>query len=99
MVDSKQMLINSSKTKAMLVTGKRIPLKLDADVNQSLRLQIENTHINYVTSHKLLGVILDTNMSYEQHVAELLKKLSKLLGLFKHISLLNHSSVKPITKW
>ena len=78
-----KMFINTTKTKAMLVTGKRIPAKLDPEANQSLRLQIANTHINCVTSQKLLGVILDTNMSYNQHVDELLKKSSKRLGLFK----------------
>ena len=38
------------------------------------------------TSQKLLGITLDTNMSYELHVEELAKKVSKRLGLLKHIS-------------
>ena len=47
---------------------------------------IDNTDITEVTSHKLLGVTIDSNMSFEQHIDQLSKILSKRLGLLKHIS-------------
>ena len=36
--------------------------------------------------HKLLGLIIDKDLSFEAHTDELCKKLSKRLGLLRHIS-------------
>ena len=80
------MFINTRKTKTMLVTGKRIAGKLGKSVSLDLELKIDGVAINSVTSQKLLGVTLDSDMSYEPHVDELSKKVSKRLGLLKHIS-------------
>ena len=76
------------KTKSMLVTGRRIPSKVnDSGEDLSFQLKIGGVDINSVKSHKLSpGVTLDSEMSYECHVEELSKKLSKHLGLLKHIS-------------
>ena len=82
-----KMFINVKKTKSMLVTGRRIPSKVnDSGEDLSLQLKIGGGDINSVKFHKLLGVTLDSEMSYECHVEELSKKLSKRLGLLKHIS-------------
>ena len=77
-----RMFINVEKTKPMLVTGKRIA----NIVNQELELKIDEKPITNVTAQKLVGVTLDSLMSYEPHIDELLKKLSKRLGLLRHIS-------------
>ena len=63
----------------MLVTG-------DSLSDQRLQLRIGGIDISGVTSQKRLGITLDINMSYELHVQELAKKVSKRLGLLKHIS-------------
>ena len=81
-----KMVINTRKTKSMLVTSKRIPKKWDSLADQRLQLRIGGIDISGVTSQKLLGITLDTNMSYEVHVEELAKNVSKRLGLLKHIS-------------
>lgn len=81
-----KMFINTKKTKTMLVTGKRIVDKLENNASQGLELKINGVAINSVTSQKLIGVTLDSFMSYEPHVDELVKKISKRLGLLKHIS-------------
>ena len=47
---------------------------------------LDKAEISEVTSQKLLDVYLDRNMAYDSHVDDLCKKLSKRLGLFKHIS-------------
>ena len=81
-----KMFINTKKTKSMLVTGKRIPNKVESGVDLSLQFSIGGVLINSVNSQKLLGVFLDTDMSHENHIDELSKKISKRLGLLKHIS-------------
>jgi hypothetical protein len=81
-----KMLINTKTAKSMVVVGKHIPAKLGSDASQCLNLKIDSAKISIVTSHKLLGVTLDSEMSYESYVEELSKKIAKCLGLLKHIS-------------
>ena len=81
------MFIHKIKTKSLLVHGKRIPAKMD-DVTplRQLDVKIDDSVIEQVSSHKILGVVIDSQMNYESHINELCKKLSKLIGLLKHIS-------------
>ena len=78
------MFIN--KKKSLLVHGKRIPAKLDEDTPLLLDVKIDDSVIEQVSSHKILGVVIDSQMNYESHIDELCKKLSKRIGLLKHIS-------------
>ena len=80
-----KMFINIEKTKSMLITGKRLRHKLPPD-STDLQIQLHNTDIEQVTNHKLLGVYIDQDLTYEIHIDELCKKLSKRLGLLRHIS-------------
>ena len=52
----------------------------------NINKRILDTQIDQVSCQKLLGVILDENLNYETHIDHLCKKLSKQLGLLKHIS-------------
>ena len=51
-----------------------------------LDVKIDDSVIEQVSSHKILGVVIDSQMNYESHIDELCKKLSKRIGLLKHIS-------------
>ena len=55
-----KMVTNAAKTKCLLVTGKRIPCKLD---NCSLELKLVNSDIEQVDSQKLLGVTIDKHLA------------------------------------
>ena len=81
-----RMFINTKKTKSLLVTGKHIRKRLVDDDPPCLNVTIDNSGIAEVPSHKLLGVTLDRNLTFEPHIDELCKKLSKRLGLLKQIS-------------
>ena len=81
-----KMFINKKKTKSLLVHGKRIPAKLEEDTPLRLDVKIDDFVIEQVSSHKILGVIIDSEMNYESHIDELCKKRSKRIGLLKHIS-------------
>ena len=52
---AKKRVTNASKTKCFLVTGKRIPCKLD---DCSLELKLDNSDIEQVDGQKLLGLLL-----------------------------------------
>ncbi|CAB3996887.1 Hypothetical predicted protein [Paramuricea clavata] len=89
-----KMFINARKTNSMLVTGKRIPKKLDSQNHSCLQLKIDGVDVSDVASKKLLGITFDSKMSYETHVEELAKKISKRLGLLTvNISVLISSNI------
>ena len=52
------MFINKKKTKSLLVHGKRIPAKLDEDTPRRLDVKIDDSVIEQVSSHKILGVVI-----------------------------------------
>jgi len=73
------------KTKALLVMGKRLRKRTVQDSGK-LVVQGDNTEIENVVNHKLLGMIIDEDLTYEVHVYELCNKLSMRLGLLRHVS-------------
>ena len=52
-----KMGLNESKTKTMLVAGKRLHKKTNST---SLTVHVNSVELEYVQSQKLLGVIIDT---------------------------------------
>ena len=79
--DSK-MVINASKTKSLLVTGKRLEKKAP-DTN--LKLSCNGSEIEQVTSQKLLGVKLDNHLSFTEHIDDVCKKVSQRIAVLKKI--------------
>ena len=68
----------------MVVTGKRLQHKLSEET-ASLQLRLDATNIDQLSHHKLLGLIIDKDLSFEAHIAELCTKLSKRPGRLRHI--------------
>ena len=83
MVNWKQNVINTEKTKASLVARKRLQHKFSEET-ATLKLRLDATSIDQLSYHKLLGLIVDKDLSFEAHIDELPKKLSKRLGLLRH---------------
>ena len=69
---SNKLPINEGKTKAMLITGRRLPSKINAE-------------LELVPSAKLLGLEIDSELSFTSHVEKLCKKLSQRIGVLKKI--------------
>ena len=78
------MVINTSKTKSMLITGKRIRNNAST-ISTSIDAKLNDAEIEQVLSFKLLGVSLDQDLSFTTQIDELCKKLSKRIGLLRHI--------------
>ena len=64
------MCINTQKPKALLVTGKRLRRRVDQDTGM-LEVVTDTAKIEQVASHKILGSIIDEDLTYEVHVDEL----------------------------
>ena len=69
----------------MLAVAKRLRKRFDGETS-SLQLSLNDKEIEIVRSHKLLGLKIDQDLTYDEHIDELCKKLSKKIGLSRHIS-------------
>ena len=79
------MYMNMQKTKPLLVTRKRLQKRL-VQCSGKVKVKTHNAEIENVINHKLLGMIIDEDLTYEVHVDKLCNKLAKRLGLLRHIS-------------
>ena len=61
-----KLYINSKKTKVLLVTGKRLQHELRVETASS-QLHLNATNINQILHHKLLGLVIDKELSFEAH--------------------------------
>jgi hypothetical protein len=72
-----KMTLNQKKTKAMLITGKCPSAKMET---KELDLQYEQ-----VSSAKLLGLHMDKELTFNEHVHAICKKIAKRIGTLKLI--------------
>ena len=77
-----KMVLNESKTKTMLVAGKRLHKKMSST---SLTVHVNSVEIEQVQSHKLLGVIIDTQLNFNEHIDNLCNKLTQRIAVSKKI--------------
>lgn len=83
------MLINTDKTKAMLITTPQRRSKID----DNLQISLNDVHLSKVSSDKVLGVQIDNNLSWGEHVSKVVRKMSTniwLLSKIKNYLSLNH---------
>ena len=76
------MVINTAKTKLMLITTHQRRTILNTN---DLILSFNNENLNTVDKDKILGVIFDNNLSWTSHVDLLCKKISSNLWLLSRI--------------
>ena len=76
------MVLNSSKTKVMLVTTSQKRSKLNDD---TLSLLYKDATLQMISFDKVLGVYVDNNLSWSFHVNFLMKKISSYLWLLSKI--------------
>ena len=67
------MLINTAKTKDMLITTHQ---KRTSLINGQLSLHLNNDELNMITNDKVLGIIIDNNLTWSQHVDKVCKKIT-----------------------
>ena len=79
-LNNNRLLVNSSKSKCMLI-GTRQRL-----ANSSLLIHINGTFLENCEYTKLLGLYIDSNLTWNKHVDFLCKKLSKKLGILYRYS-------------
>ena len=66
----------------MLVAGKHLHKKMSST---SLTVRVNSVELEQVQSHKLLGVIIDTQLNFNEHIDNLCKKLTQRVTVLKKI--------------
>ena len=76
------MLINTTKTKFMLITTHQ---KRTSLINGQLSLHLNDDELNMITNDKVLGIIIDNNLTWSQHVDKVCKKITSHVWLLARI--------------
>ena len=76
-----KLMINPSKSSSMLIGTKQ---KIE---NLTLNIQINNCTIDYVNHFKLLGVTIDSNLTWNIQTTNVCKKISSRIGLIRRLKM------------
>ena len=79
---SNGMVLNSSKTKVMLVTTNQKRQRLN---KENLDLNFQNEPLNTISNDKILGVFVDNNLTWTDHIKHLTKKIASSIWLLSKI--------------
>lgn len=71
--------LNTSKTKAMLISNKPV-------VEVVPSVMIDGIHLDYVAEIKYLGIIIDNKLHFKKHIDFVVRKTAKKIGFFGRIS-------------
>ena len=77
--------LNFLKTKTILVTGKHLTSKLST-VGLDVHIELNRTWLKQVDHIKLLGLELDKDLCFDNHVESLSKRQSKHIGVLNRIN-------------
>ncbi|MCG7869794.1 MAG: hypothetical protein JAY74_25915 [Candidatus Thiodiazotropha taylori] len=77
------MLLNTNKTKVMLITSRRKRLNLK---DKSLMLKYNDLDLKVVNNDKILGINIDENLIWNSQYQQVVKKVSSHLWLLSQIS-------------
>ena len=72
------MLLNASKTKIMLVTTNQKRQRLDKEI---LDLKFNEESLSMISNDKILGVFVDQNLTWSDHIRHLSKKITSSIWL------------------
>lgn len=76
------MIINTAKTKVMLITTHQKRASL---ANEALSLTLNSVDLTMISNDKTLGVVIDHNLTWSNHIDKLCKKMASNLWLLSRI--------------
>lgn len=82
-LNNNSLLINTDKTKAMVICSKNNHAKIDVNLSS---VWVDDISIGWVDSIKYLGVIIDNQLNLKDHFLFIHKKLSMKLFFFSRIA-------------
>ena len=74
--------LNTEKAKSIFITGTRLRTKIGGtSVNEMRIFTSKGEELDNTTSHKFLRVYVDRDLSFDEHIEQLCKKLVRRIGL------------------
>ena len=83
-VSNNAMSINTTKTKCMFVAS-RPKVNQVTDQSATIDIRINDIHISNVSTHNLLGIDIDSALTWDAHIEKLCKKLSMRIGVLRKL--------------
>ena len=77
--------LNQSKTKTLLITGKHLAKKISSEDTKLSVVTNEGITLEQVETAKLLGLELDSELSFSSHFDKLCRKLAQRIGVLNKI--------------
>ena len=77
-----KLIVNVKKSKCMVICSGKYRTKMN---NPTLHLSINKNVIDCVNELKTLGLLIDNNLTWKQHINTLSQKLSGIIGLLWRI--------------
>ena len=77
-----KVVINTSKTMTMLITTQQRRHHLQ---NDQLSITLNELNLQQVNQQKVIGVVVDGNLKWREHVNDVYNKISQTLALFRRI--------------
>ena len=81
------MIIHPDKTKSMIIATRQKQQK----TTQKLNLTLESSTIEQVKQHKMLGLWIDSGVSWNLHIDKLIKKISRNTFLLSRLKLFTNT--------
>ena len=103
-VNANNLPLNHAKSKVMLISGKRLKVKLSEE-DRRLIVTVNGSSFEQTDHTKLLGLKLDDELNFECHIDAICKKISKCICIFKNfrnylpqseLNLFYNSMIKPL---
>ena len=86
--------LNTIKTEFTIIGSHHRVGRLDSTPESTPIIQVGNMMIRRVTKVKYLGLVVDENLSWDEHVEYISKKISRNIGIIKRMrSILPHESL------
>lgn len=78
------MSVNATKTKVALITTRQKRASLPENQRQ-LHVTMQGVPLENVNSEKILGITINNNLSWEEHINTIVSKINSKLALFRRI--------------
>lgn len=78
--------LNVTKTQCMIIANSKQKIERIKNNNVYCKIKLDNVELEYVNSVKYLGIQIDRELNFDEHIQHMAKKISKKLGYLSRIS-------------
>ena len=80
-IRANRLVVNGSKSSAMFISTPHV-LKHNENL---IQVKVDDVVLPYHTSSKILGVVVDSNLKWDQHIYHICKKVNPKIGLIHRL--------------